>query len=53
MRVFDRLLPAEEDDQIIEESHEYTRCFWISYSLFLVGIGALIMWMFFRFMVMS
>lgn len=52
MRTFEQLLPEEEDVQIIETSRDYTRCFWISYSLCLIGLGALIMWLFFKFVIM-
>lgn len=53
MRTFEQLLPAEEDVQIIETSHDYTRCFWISYSLLMIGVGALVMWLFLKFVVMA
>ena len=31
----------------------YSRCFWISYSLFIFGAGALTMWLFFKFVILN
>lgn len=56
MRAFERLLPVAEDSQnelVYERTHGYSTCFWISYSLFMVGVGAVSMWLFFKYVIMG
>ena len=56
MRMFERLLPAEEDVQNeVTDEHLWVRttCFWISYSIFILAVGAVSLWLFFRFIVMA
>ena len=58
MRAFERLLPEDEDAQtdgelVDEHNRGYSKCFWISYSLFVFGAGALSMWVFFKYVIMN
>jgi hypothetical protein len=52
MRTFERLLPVEEDVQNDGEQR-YSTCFWISYSGLMIGVGAVSMWAFFKFVIMA
>ncbi len=64
MRAIDRLLVPlgnergnERGNDVVEEElrevHEYSTCFWVSYTLFVASIGALSMWAFFKYVVMN
>jgi hypothetical protein len=58
MRAFERLLPGDEDAQAVNElvdenNRGNSRCFWISYSIFVFGAGALSMWVFFKYVIMN
>jgi hypothetical protein len=53
MRGFDRLLPDLEANNTDIEPRPYSTCFWISYSLFMVAVGALSMWALFKYVIMG
>jgi hypothetical protein len=53
MRAFEHLLVA--DDEVVERRgvREYSTCFWVSYSAFMIAVGALSMWALFKYVVMG
>jgi hypothetical protein len=55
MRAFEHLLVA--DEEVVEEerrgAREYSTCFWVSYSAFMIAVGALSMWALFKYVVMG
>jgi hypothetical protein len=54
MRGFDHLLQDHEDrEEAVARRLSDSTCFWISYSVFLIGIGAVSMWAFFKYVVMG
>lgn len=54
MRGFDHLLQDHEDREEVAGRRLTDRtCFWISYGAFMIGIGALSMWAFFKYVVMA
>jgi hypothetical protein len=58
MRAFEHLLidtDAEGDERVATPSRRLSdsTCFWVSYSLFMVAVGALSMWAFFKYIVMA
>ena len=57
MRGFARLLQdADLESNVVENNNVVltnSTCFWVSYSLLMVGIGAVSMWAFFRYVVMT
>ena len=55
MRAFEHLL-ITGDIEVEEErvrAREYSTCFWVSYSAFMIAVGALSMWAFFKYVVMG
>jgi hypothetical protein len=56
MRAFDHLL-VDVDDNGSQTSRQMrlrdSTCFWVSYGLCMIGIGAVSMWLFFKFIVMG
>jgi hypothetical protein len=58
MQAFERLLPRDEDaqthEELVDENHRgYSKCFWISYSAFVFTVGAVSMWVFFKYVIMN
>ena len=54
MRAFEHLLLDQEDpEEAVSRRLTDSTCFWISYSAFMIGVGALSMWAFFKFVVMA
>ena len=58
MRAFERLLPEDEGaqtvDELVDENNRgYSKCFWISYSLFVFVVGAVSMWIFFKYVILN
>ncbi len=57
MRGFERLLQDVDLENNVSENQNILQtnstCFWVSYSLLMVAIGAVSMWAFFRYIVMA
>lgn len=54
MRAFEHLLlDQEEQEEVVARRLSDSTCFWVSYSLLMMGVGAVSMWAFFRFVVMG
>ena len=57
MRGFERLLQDVDLESNVAENQAVvltnSTCFWVSYGLFMAGIGAVSMWAFFRYIVMA
>ena len=54
MRAYEHLLLDQEDHkEEVGRRFSDSTCFWISYSAFLIAVGALSMWAFFKYVVMT
>lgn len=55
MRAFEHLLLVQEEEPVVVERRRLTdsNCFWVSYSFCMIGIGAVSMWVFFKYVVME
>jgi len=56
MRSFDRLLSDVDEggrEEISVRRFSKSTCFWVSYGLFMMAVGATSMWLLFKYVVMS
>ena len=57
MRSFEHLLLDQDDrddhEEVVIRRLTDSTCFWISYTVIMIGIGAVSMWAFFKFVVMA
>ena len=53
MRSFEHLLVDLDEDPQDNRPREYSRCFWATYGLSMMAVGAVTMWLFFHFVVLK
>jgi hypothetical protein len=56
MRSFEQLLldvDQNDREELIGRRFSDSKCFWISYSILMVGVGAVSMWAFFKYVVLA